>query len=51
MEKRGKILIIEDNAPYARYLGNWLRPHGYEVETSYHSVYAKKMLGSENSYV
>ena len=51
MEKKGKILIIEDNAPYARYLGNWLRPHGYEVETACHSASAKKMLCCENPYV
>ena len=51
MEKKGKILIYEDHAPYARYLGNWLRPLGYEVETACHSVSAKKMLGSENPYV
>ena len=51
MEKKGKILIIEDNAPYARYLGNWLRPHGYEVETACHSASAKKMLCYENPYV
>ena len=51
MEEKGKILIIEDNAPYARYLGNWLRPHGYEVETACHSASAKKMLGGENTYV
>ena len=50
-DAKGKILIIEDNAPYARYLGNWLRPHGYEVEIACHSASAKKMLGSENTYV
>ena len=50
MEKN-KILIIEDNAPYARYLGNWLRPHGYEVETACHSASAKKMLCGEDTYV
>ena len=50
-EAKGKILIIEDNAPYARYLGNWLRPHGYEVEIACHSASAKKMLGGENTYV
>ena len=48
MEEKGKILIIEDNAPYARYLGNWLRPHGYEVETACHSASAKKMLGGKH---
>ena len=50
-EAKGKILIIEDNAPYARYLGNWLRPHGYEVEIACHSASAKKMLGGKNTYV
>ena len=49
MEKN-KILVIEDNLVFARILCNWLRAHGFAVESVTGASAARKALGQEHDY-